>query len=38
VLLALLGALGREDAQEAVEVLDLRRRQDHFSPPLRCRR
>src|SRR5205814_8266745 len=29
VLLALLGALGREDAQEAVVVLDLRRCQDH---------
>src|SRR5207249_742213 len=43
VLLPLLGALGREDLLEAVEILDLRRCQDHRSPPLalglaaRCR-
>src|SRR4051794_4664391 len=35
VLPSLLGAGGREDVQEAVEVLDLRRCQDHALPPLR---
>src|SRR3954468_2148000 len=35
VLPSLLGARGREDVQEAVEVLDLRRCQDHALPPLR---
>src|SRR6266508_1975211 len=34
VLLSLLSALGREDLHEAVEILDLRRCQDHVSPPL----
>src|SRR6266545_2874953 len=38
VLPALLGALGREDAQEAVEIFDLCRCQDHLVPPLRSRR
>src|SRR4029077_6261344 len=33
VLLALLGALGREDLHEPVEVLDLCCCQDHPSPP-----
>src|SRR6478735_6478520 len=34
VLPSLLGTRGREDVQEAVEVLDLRRCQDHALPPL----
>src|SRR5207249_6815339 len=34
VLLPLLSALGREDIQEAIEILNLCRRQDHLSPPL----
>ena len=34
VLLSLLRALGREGVPEAVEILDLRRRQDHLSPSL----
>ena len=38
VLLALLGALRREDLLEAVEVLDRRRCQDHRRPPLVARR
>jgi hypothetical protein len=33
VLLSLLSALGREGFPEAVEILDLRRRQDQLSPP-----
>jgi hypothetical protein len=33
VLLALLGALGREDFQELVEIIDLCRREDHLSSP-----
>src|SRR2546421_11948053 len=37
VLLSLLGALGREDLLEAVEVLDLRRCQDHLLLLLWCR-
>src|SRR4029077_375929 len=35
VLLSLLSALGREGIPEAVEILDLRRCQDHLSPPCR---
>src|SRR5439155_26907117 len=40
VLLSLLSTLGREDVQEAVEILDLRRCQNHLTPPLcgKCRR
>src|SRR6266542_5962079 len=34
VLPALLGALGREDTQEAVEIFDLCRCQDHLVPPV----
>jgi hypothetical protein len=34
VLLALLGALGREDPQEAVEIFDLRGCEHHFPSPL----
>ena len=34
VLLSLLGALRLEDLQEAIAVLDLRRCQQHPSPPL----
>src|SRR5439155_8922672 len=34
VLLSLPSALGREDFQEAVEILDLCRCQNHLTPPL----